>query len=146
MENRTFKQLSHALIMAFAFVPVTSALAAFVSGSTGADGAFSPTVNTVVTLPPDGIFNYTTVNIPVGVTVTFRKNVTNTPLVMLATGNVTVAGTLQLSGTNSTNVGAAGDGNLGDDGQPGVGGPGGYDGGIGSVRPARVAEIGRAHV
>lgn len=106
---------------------------AFESGSTGADGAFNPTVNTQLQLPPTGIFNFTTVNIPTGVTVTFRKNATNTPVTILASGNVTIAGSINVNGSNSTNAGAAGDGNLGDDGIPGAGGPGGYDGGAGGV-------------
>lgn len=104
---------------------------AFDSGSTGADGAFSPTVNTTVDLPPSGIFNYTTVNIPAGVTVKYRRNTTNTPVVILASGNVTIAGTLDVRGIASPNVGAAGDGAQGDDGTPGTGGPGGFDGGRG---------------
>lgn len=106
---------------------------AFVSGSTGVDGAFNPTVTTELQLPNDGIFNYTTVNIPSGVTVTFRRNTTNTPVVILASGNVTVAGTISVNGSVATNVGAAGDGNLGDDGVPGIGGPGGFDGGRGGT-------------
>jgi hypothetical protein len=106
---------------------------AYDSGSTGADGAFSPTVNTELQIPESGVFNFTTVNIPTGVTVTFRKNTSNTPVVMLASGNVTVAGTVNVSGGNATNSGAAGDGNIGDDGMPGVGGPGGYDGGRGGL-------------
>jgi len=106
---------------------------AFSSGSTGADGAFNPTVNTQLQLPPDGIFNFTSVSIPTGVTVTFKKNTTNTPVVILATGNVTITGTIDVSGTRATDVGAAGDGNLGDDGVPGLGGPGGYDGGRGGT-------------
>ncbi|WP_126455871.1 hypothetical protein [Sulfuriflexus mobilis] len=106
---------------------------AFTSGSTGSDGAFSPTVNTQLQLPPDGIFNFTTVNIPSGVTVTFQKNTTNTPVTILASGDVTIAGTLDLSGTAAANVGAAGDGNIGDDGLPGLGGPGGFDGGRGGI-------------
>lgn len=105
--------------------------AAFNSGSTGSDGAFNPTVTTTVTLPESGILNYTTVNIPAGVTVTFKKNTTNTPVVLLASGNVTVAGSINVSGGGSTNTGASGDGAIGDDGVPGVGGPGGYAGGRG---------------
>lgn len=133
MKNRTsLKQLNHALILALALFPAAAAFA-FTSGSTGVDGAFNPTVNTILTLPPDGIKHYTTVNIPVGVVVTFKKNATNTPAVILATGDVTIAGTLQAGGTNSTDVGAAGDGNLGDEGLPGLGGPGGYDGGSGGI-------------
>lgn len=106
---------------------------AFVSGSTGADGAFAPSVNTEVVLPPSGILNYTTVNIPAGVTVTFKKNATNTPVVMLASGDVIISGGLKLIGTDGAATGAAGDGVLGDDGIPGVGGPGGYDGGSGGT-------------
>jgi len=117
-----------ALALAVVSGPVA---AAFNSGSTGADGVFNPTVTTTVTLPESGILNYTTVNIPAGVTVYFKKNTTNTPVVMLASGNVTIAGSINVSGGGSTNVGAAGDGAIGDDGVPGVGGPGGYAGGRG---------------
>jgi hypothetical protein len=105
----------------------------FNSGSTGADGAFNPTVDTRLQLPPSGVFNFTTVNIPAGVSVTFKKNATNTPVVVLATGDVTIAGYIFLDGTSSTDVGAGGNGNIGDDGIPGVGGPGGFDGGRGGA-------------
>lgn len=107
----------------------------FASGSTGADGAFNPTVNTRVDLPPSGVLHYTTVNIPAGVTVTFTRNTTNTPVVLLATGNVAIAGTLDVSGSASTHAGASGDANPGDDGIPGAGGPGGYEGGSGGLVP-----------
>lgn len=106
---------------------------AFTSGSTGSDGAFSPTVNTQLTLPASGVFNFTSVNIPAGVTVTFKKNALNTPVVLLASGNVTIAGIVDVSGTNGTATGASGDGNLGDDGLPGEGGPGGFNGGRGGA-------------
>lgn len=129
------KTTARAIAVAFAlgacFAPGVAS--AFTSPSTGADGAFSPTVNTVVALPPSGIFNYTSVNIPAGVTVKFLRNTTNTPVVILATGDVTIAGTLDVSGTSSANVGAAGDGALGDDGTPGIGGPGGFAGGSGGL-------------
>jgi hypothetical protein len=119
------------LIATLCLVGLAASALAYDSGSTGADGAFSPTVNTELQIPESGVFNFSTVNIPAGVTVTFKKNTTNTPVVMLASGNVTVAGTVNASATASTNVGAAGDGNIGDDGLPGVGGPGGYGGGAG---------------
>lgn len=104
---------------------------AFDSGSTGADGALAPTVNTQIALPPSGILNYTTVNIPAGVTVTFRKNALNTPVYLLASGNVTIAGAINISGATAADTGTAGDGNQADDGLPGAGGPGGFDGGRG---------------
>ena len=113
---------------------------AFDSGSTGADGALAPAANSGVVeiqLPESGILNYTTVNIPVGVTLKFKRNTLNTPVVMLASGNVTIAGTVDVSGGHGAYVGTAGDGSTGDDGVPGRGGPGGFDGGRGgSTDPA----------
>lgn len=100
----------------------------FNSGSTGADGPFSPTTNTTLALPPDGVFNFTTVNIPAGVTVTFTRNTANTPVTMLASGNVVIAGTINLSGSpggppviGATVVGSNG----------GAGSAGGFNGGTG---------------
>ncbi len=102
----------------------------FSSGSTGADGAFAPTASTMLTLPPSGAFNFTTVTIPAGVTVTFTKNAANTPVTLLASGTVTVAGTISVNGT----TGAAGTttGPLFNPGAPG--GPGGFMGGQGGSR------------
>jgi hypothetical protein len=107
------------------------AWAAFESGSTGADGAFAPVANTELELPPDGIFNFTTIDVPAGVTVTFRRNTANTPAILLASGNVTIGGTLDLSGKAAASAGAAGDGNIADDGVPGDPGIGGHRGGVG---------------
>lgn len=126
------KTLSQALGGILAFSPWLAF--AFNSGSTGADGAFSPTVSQEVVLPPSGVFNFTNVNIPAGVTITFKKNVANTPVVILASGDVAIAGTINVSGTASPGAGAGGTGALGDDGMPGIGGPGGYDGGRGGQR------------
>jgi hypothetical protein len=100
----------------------------FSSGSTGADGAFTPTANVTLTPPPNGIFNFTSVTIPSGVTVRFVRNVANTPVTMLATGNVSIAGTIDVSATSGGNVV---DGTfLGSN--AGIGGPGGFDGGNGA--------------
>src|SRR5690606_37865157 len=114
--------------VALALCGAGTATSAFDSGSTGADGAFHPVVSTQVPLPPNGVLHYTSVNIPPGVVVTFAKNTTNTPVVILASGDVNIAGTIDVSGTDAAASGAAGDGNVGDDGVPGSGGPGGYDG------------------
>ena len=97
----------------------------FSSGSTGADGAFAPTGNTTVPLPPDGVLNFTTVNIPAGVTVTFAPNAANTPVTMLATGDVTIAGTISVNGAPGVVGGSPSP--LFNPG--GLGGPGGYNGG-----------------
>lgn len=102
----------------------------FSSGSTGADGAFAPAATTTITLPPNGVFNFTTVNIPSGVTVTFAKNAANTPVTMLATGTVTVAGTISVNGTPGA-IGMS----SGPQFNPGApGGPGGFVGGQGGSR------------
>lgn len=125
--------LAVGLMMALSAAP---GRAAVVSGSTGADGALNPTVNTEIQLPPSGVLNYTTVNIPVGVTVKFKKNAANTPVFLLATGDVTIAGRIDITGGDARPTGVYGDGVLGDDGVPGAGGPGGYDGGRGGREDA----------
>ena len=69
---------------------VPSEAQTFSSGSTGADGAFSPVSNTVLQVPASGVFNYTTINIPSNVIVTFTNSFPNVPVTMLATGDVTI--------------------------------------------------------
>lgn len=92
----------------------------FSSGSTGADGAFSPTTNQTVVVPDSGVFNFTTVNIPVGVTVTFARNLSNKPMTILASGDVVIAGSINVDGKPGSSNGFGG-----------LGGPGGYAGGSG---------------
>ena len=101
----------------------------FSSGSTGADGPFAPTSDVTLTLPPDGVFHFTTVTIPAGVTVRFTRNTANTPVTLLATGDVTIAGTLDVSGTAGGDQLGSGT-NLASN--AGLGGPGGFHGGTGS--------------
>jgi hypothetical protein len=121
-------------LLAFGVMAVASPAAfAFVSGSTGADGALTPNVNTEIQLPPSGILNYTTINIPSGVTVRFRRNALNTPVVLLVSGDATIAGAIDLSGRKAADSFGAGSGNVADDGLPGEGGPGGYGGGRGGL-------------
>ncbi|MEO6725860.1 MAG: hypothetical protein ABIU20_01490 [Blastocatellia bacterium] len=93
----------------------------FSSGSTGADGAFNPATSVQVQLPESGMFNYTTVNIPAGVIVTYLKNSKNTPVTILATGNVMIAGTINIDGAQAWNYFG------------GEGGPGGFRGGDGGT-------------
>jgi len=116
----------------------TSHALAFNSGSTGADGALNipaapccTYVDFTINLPASGILNYTSVNIGAYRRVIFTKNATNTPVTMLASGDVTIAGRIDISATNAANSGTSGDGILTDDGNPGIGGPGGFDGGRG---------------
>lgn len=124
--------MTRTILAGFGLVLATSA-AAFDSGSTGADGALTPNVNTEVQLPPSGILNYTSIDIPAGVTVRFRRNALNTPVVLLVSGNATIAGTIDISGRKAADSFGAGSGNVADDGLPGDGGPGGYGGGRGGL-------------
>ncbi|HEY6871525.1 MAG TPA: hypothetical protein VI298_02230 [Geobacteraceae bacterium] len=128
------------LLLLLCLMPSRQARAAFESGSTCGDvfhnstscrGAFNPSVNTTVQLPPSGILDYTTFFVPQGVTVSFARNQANTPVIIRCSGNVNIEGVINVSGGGAYNTGTSGDGVLGDDGQPGVGGPGGYDGGSG---------------
>lgn len=110
-------------LLSFAATP--SAAQTFSSGSTGEDGPFNPTCapppcTVTVGLPESGVFNFTTINVPTGVTVRFTRSSTNTPATLLATGDVTLAGIIDVSG-----------GNAAVSGLPGRGGPGGFDGGMG---------------
>jgi hypothetical protein len=107
---------------------------AFDSGSTGADGAFNPQVSTELQLPSNGVFNFSSVNIPTGVTVTFKRNAANTPVVFLVQGDVLVDGTIDVSGKPAAPSGPDGSdgGDPANDGNPGAGGPGGFDGGYGT--------------
>lgn len=107
------------LLLAGAALP-SQAQNNFNSGSTGADGAFAPAANQTIQVPANGVFNFTTVNVPAGVTVTFTRNAQNTPVTILASGNITIAGSLVFSGQPGATSGSGG-----------LGGPGGFDGGLG---------------
>jgi hypothetical protein len=100
------------------------------SGSTGADGPLNPASNTTLALPADGVLNFTTVDIPSGVTVTFTPNSANTSVTLLATGDVTIAGTISVDGSNG--IANATSGPIFNPG--GAGGPGGFAGGAGGAR------------
>lgn len=135
-------------ILALGMAPAPM-LAQFASGSTGANGAFPPIPipggrdrmildlrtgevtflpGEVIAMLPnvpaegfvDGVLHFTTVDIPEGVTLTFRPNAANTPVTMLAQGDVTIAGTIDVSGEDGSGLGPGG-----------RGGPGGFKGGNG---------------
>ena len=108
------------LLLIFLLIVVISNANAFTSESTGTDGELNVTTDTQLQLPPDGVFNFTTVTIQSLKKLTFQKNANNTPVYILATGNVTIAGTIDISGVSVGCVPT-----------PGAGGPGGYGGGYG---------------
>jgi hypothetical protein len=80
----------------------------FSSGSTGADGALDTSAMTCavdaqgrlceVQLPPNGVLNYTTVNVFSGDRLVFKPNLQNTPVYLRAQGAVTIAGQIDLNG------------------------------------------------
>jgi hypothetical protein len=111
-------------------IPATSQVN---SGSNGSDGAFNPTQNVEIDMAdhPDGIYHYTSVNIPSGVTVTYKPNAANTPVVWLVQSDCIVSGTINISGKNNNGI---------EGGQPG---PGGFRGGRGPLDGASDPESGQ---
>lgn len=95
----------------------TSAQLIFNSGSNASYGPMNITANTTLALPADGIFHCTTITVAVGATLKFTPNALNTPVYLLATGDVAISGSIDVSGVQGT-------ASLG-----GVGGPGGFAGG-----------------
>lgn len=91
----------------------------FDSGSDGSDGAFVMSSDTTLDVPADGKFNFTTVTITGG-SLRFRRNALNTPVFILATGDISIS-----------NANVLADGDKGTSSPPagGPGGPGGFDGG-----------------
>lgn len=91
------------------------------SFSSGSNGSFGPinVTSGVVTLdlPADGIFHATTVAVAQGASLKFNRNSLNTPVFLLATGDINIAGIVDVSGEAGT------------PGTVGRGGPGGFDGG-----------------
>lgn len=128
---RTCSAVVATLLLAWAHA--TSAQT-FSSGSTGADGAFAPSAGgtTTVVVRPGGVYHYTTVNIPSNVTVRYVRGADNSPVVILASGNVTITGDIIVSGDNgvtysgtTTLIGGVG----------ASGGPGGFNGGMSGGHP-----------
>ncbi len=91
--------------------------------SDGSDGPFHPVAGQTLILndvATNGVFNFTTIHIPTNVTIRFANNSLNTPVFFAATGDVTIEGTIDVSGHDF----AAG------------GGPGGWSGGAASPNAA----------
>ncbi len=141
----------------------------FNSGSTGVNGAFPPvevpigtteiildldngqitflpdSTTTVIPNTPaegfsDGFLNFTTVNLPTNITLRFIKHINNPPIKILATGDVVIEGTIDISGEDGEafkNVSG------GIPSKGGQGGPGGFAGGD-SGSPASTDSSGNA--
>lgn len=109
------RQISLLLVMATA----VTVRGQFNSGSSGSYGRLDIQVSTNLPMPLDGVFRCTSIHVATGATLRFVKNPANTPVYLLATDDVIIAGTIDVSGGDS--VGRMG----------GVGGPGGFAGGDG---------------
>jgi len=100
------------------FVPFllqAGAMAQLPTIDVGSDGTYGPiniTENTRLQIPPDGIFHATTVNVAQGAQLSFTRNLRNTPVYILAQGDVTLDGEIFMSATGRG------------------GAPGGFDGGF----------------
>src|SRR5438094_398941 len=114
------------LLSSFLFVTLAVHAQSFSSGSTGADGALDlSSGDRVVQIPESGVLNYTTINIPASRSLTFKRNSRNTPVVVLAQGNVLIGGVIDVSApsTSSNPVTTPGPGGFygGQPGMPGFG-------------------------
>lgn len=101
---------------------------AFNNGSSGALGDVLIEADTTLELPPDGILHCKTLKVTAGKTLRFKRNALNTPVYLLAQGDISIEGTIDVSGSTSP----------GDAPTGGLGGPGGFDGGkpgFGEVPP-----------
>ncbi|MBI3247750.1 MAG: hypothetical protein HYZ50_14700 [Deltaproteobacteria bacterium] len=110
--------------------------------SNGSDGAFSPSGNVTLDLSsrPDGTFHFTTITVPAGVTVRFTRNlVTNPSAILLATGNVAINGTIDVSAPATASGPGGGDGGAAGlaftSGGPGFGLSPGAGGSVGTPNP-----------
>jgi hypothetical protein len=119
--------------------PARTEAQTFSSASDGSDGAYAPSgpAGTVVMFDPAqfsgthvaaNIFNFTTITIPVGITVKMTGNVINGPVIWLAQGDVNIGGTIDLSGGDGYNYNPNPFARV-----PSVPGPGGFAGGVGSL-------------
>ena len=91
--------------------------------SDGSDGVYAPgtgahVIDLTLAGREDGILNFTSIDIPFGASITFKRNAANTPVFMLALQDISVLGSISVSAS----------GNLA--------GPGGGEGGIGGVGDA----------
>ncbi len=109
-------------------VPVSLFVAAALAAPTfdaGSDGSYGPLFVAAgttldVVLPADGTIHATDITVEAGATLTFTRNINNTPVYLLSQGDVVIDGVIDVSGSDST----ASTG--------GAGGPGGFDGGTGT--------------
>ncbi len=96
----------------------------FDSGSDGSYGAIDVTNSMTLDIPSNGVFNCTTIAVRNGTTLYFRTNALNTPVYLLAQGDVVIEGSASIE-VNGQDVNGS---------VPGPGGPGGFAGGFGEFQ------------
>ena len=73
----------------------------------GSDGSYGPLLVTAgntlqVTLPPDGVIRATDITVETGGVLRFQTNTNNTPVYLLAQGDIRIDGTLDIAGRPAT--------------------------------------------
>jgi hypothetical protein len=122
MKIMNYTKLVRTMSLVFSVAAVSAVAQTFDAGSDGSYGPLIVSTNTVIDLPPDGILHCTTVMVETGARLTFKRNAFHTPVYLLATGDVVIAGEISVNGGDA--IGRTG----------GAGGPGGFDGGTGGFK------------
>lgn len=102
--------------------PLSLGAQSFDVGSNGSLGDVVISENTTLDLPADGKLHYKSLTVDSGVRLNFKRNIRNTPVVILAQGDIVVNGIIDVNGGNGSNTrgGEPGPGGFGG-GQPGFG-------------------------
>lgn len=114
-QSHAMRRLGAGAVGVMLCATATPASAQFTLGSDGTYGDITLAPNSGVTTldpPADGVFHCTTITIGGGATLRFTRNGLNTPIYLLATGDVLIEGTIDVSAVGR------------------LGGPGGFDGGL----------------
>jgi len=105
----------------------------YVTCGDGSDGVYNPSASGYFmpggfhgTGVANNVFNFTSVTIPSGVTITLTSGYDNAPVYWLVQGNVDIEGTVSLAGANGAYATSDVDQRL-----PALAGSGGYNGGVG---------------
>lgn len=106
---------------------LSSHAAPFDCGSSGSYGAMNISSDTTLQVPPDGIFHCTTINVSSNATLSFSGNALNTPVYLLATGDVIIDGSIDVSANGPASIRSF------NGTRPNKAGPGGFDGGYGGM-------------
>jgi len=120
---------AHRFLRSFYTLALTAALAgiahaqAFSSGSTGADGVLDVTTEHTLAARQNGVFHFTSIRVRPGAVLRFARHEANPPIHLLATKEVIVEGTIDISGSLGTELvgGSGGSGGF-DGGHPGIAG------------------------